>query len=56
MSVRLYGDAAIAQGKEDWVMKNGEEGSYVWTDTWIRRNNRWQVVAAEDIALTGVKK
>ena len=51
MNVRFYGDAAVAQGSEKWVMKNGDKGSYVWTDTWIRRNGQWQVVAAEDIAI-----
>jgi hypothetical protein len=22
---------------------------FVWTDTWIRRNGKWQIVAAEDL-------
>ena len=49
MNGRLYGDAA--EGSEKWVMKNGDKGSYVWTDTWIRGKGQWQVVAAEDIAI-----
>jgi len=24
-------------------------GRFVWTDTWIRRNGKWQIVAAEDL-------
>jgi len=28
---------------------SGEHGRFVWTDTWIRRNGRWQIVAAEDL-------
>jgi hypothetical protein len=22
---------------------------FVWTDTWIRRNGKWQIVAGEDL-------
>ncbi len=49
--VRFYGDMAIAQGSETWELKSGEprRGRYVWTDTWLRRDHRWQVVAAEDL-------
>lgn len=51
ITVRFYGEAAIAQGSENWKKLDGQEGSYVWTDTWIRRNGSWQVVAAEDIEI-----
>jgi hypothetical protein len=47
--VRFYGDTAIAQGDETWERRTGERGRFVWTDTWIRRNGRWQMVAAEDL-------
>ena len=33
VKVRFYGDTAIAQGSE----------------TWKKRNGRWQIVAAEDL-------
>ena len=51
VKVRFYGDTAIAQGAETWELRAGEprRGRYVWTDTWLRRNNRWQIVAAEDL-------
>ncbi len=51
VKVRFYGDTAIAQGSETWELKSGEprRGRYVWTDTWLRRNHQWQVVAAEDL-------
>jgi len=51
VKVRFYGDMAIAQGSETWEHKSGEplRGRYVWTDTWLRRNHVWQVVAAEDL-------
>jgi len=49
VKVRFYGDAAVAQGSESWQKRNGERGRYVWTDTWIRRGGRWQIVAAVDV-------
>src|SRR5438045_1991674 len=49
VKVRFYGDTAIAQGDETWERRNSERGRFVWTDTWIRRNGRWQIVAAEDL-------
>ena len=29
-----------------------ERGRFVWTDTWLQRNGRWQIVAAEDLIAT----
>jgi ketosteroid isomerase-like protein len=49
VKVRFYGSTAIAQGSETWEKRSGERGRFVWTDTWLRRNGRWQIVAAEDL-------
>jgi ketosteroid isomerase-like protein len=49
VKVRFYGDTAVAQGDESWVRKNGKRGRFVWTDTWIKHNGKWQIVAAEDL-------
>jgi len=49
VEVRIYGDAAVAQGSENWKKKDGTAGQFVWTDTWVRRDGQWKVVAAEDI-------
>jgi ketosteroid isomerase-like protein len=49
VKVRFYGKTAVAQGSETWEKRNGQRGRFVWTDTWIRRNGRWQIVAAEDL-------
>ena len=49
VKVRFYGKTAIAQGSETWEKHSGERGRFVWTDTWLRRNGRWQIVAAEDL-------
>jgi len=51
IKVRFYGDTAVAQGDETWERRSGDplRGRFVWTDTWIRRNGKWQIVAAEDL-------
>jgi ketosteroid isomerase-like protein len=49
VKVRFYGKAAVAQGSETWEKHSGERGRFVWTDTWLQRNGRWQIVAAEDL-------
>jgi hypothetical protein len=51
--VRLFGDdLAMVYGSERSVrkMKDGTEKSrcLVWTDTWLKRNNKWQIIAAQD--------
>jgi ketosteroid isomerase-like protein len=58
VKVRFFGDTAAAQGSESWERCTGEPklGRFVWTDTWIRRNGRWQVVAAEDLTIPEPKK
>ena len=49
VKIRFYGNTAVAQGSELWVKKNGERGRFVWTDTWVLRDGKWQIVAAEDL-------
>ena len=49
VKVRFYGRVAIAQGSERWEKHSGERGRFVWTDTWVRRNRTWKIVAAEDL-------
>ena len=49
VKVRFYGNTAIAQGSETWEKRSGERGRFVWTDTWLQRTGRWQIVAAEDL-------
>lgn len=47
--VRFFGaDFAVAQGDESWVRRDGRKGRFVWTDTWVRRNGEWRIVAAQD--------
>ncbi len=49
VDIRFFGDAAVAQGHETWKKKDGTTGKFVWTDTWVRRGGKWQIVAAEDL-------
>jgi hypothetical protein len=54
--VRLFGDnAAMVYGSESSVRKakDGIEKSrcLIWTDTWLKRNGRWQIIAAQDTQL-----
>ncbi len=49
--VRFFGDTAVVQGSETWTRKGGKAGRFVWTDTWVRRNGQWQIVAAEDVSV-----
>jgi len=49
VDIRFYGDMAIAQGSEGWKLKTGKPGEFIWTDTWLKRNGTWRIVAAEDL-------
>jgi len=48
VTIRFYGDAAVAQGSETWTRKDGTTGRWIWTDTWISRDGCWQMVSAQD--------
>ncbi len=59
VTVRFFGETAVAQGEESWVRHQGSprRGRFVWLDTWVRRNGVWQIVAAQDaIAVVGVRE
>jgi len=51
VTVRFFGDTAIAQGSEAWTRSDPlhPAGRFVWTDVWLRRHGRWRVVSAEDL-------
>ncbi|PKV10692.1 nuclear transport factor 2 family protein [Xanthomonas prunicola] len=50
VSVRFFGDTAIAHGSETWTRKDGSTGRYVWTDIWVKRSGQWQIITAQDAA------
>jgi hypothetical protein len=56
VKVRFFGDSiAIAYGAENRVRKaeDGKEARrcQVWTDTWLKRKEQWQIVAAQDTVI-----
>jgi hypothetical protein len=53
VKVRFFGDdVAIAYGAESRLRKDeaGQESKrcQVWTDTWLKRQGKWEIVAAQD--------
>ncbi len=54
VKVHFFGDnVALLYGSESAVWKTGggkeRIRKLVWTDTWLKRNGKWQIVAAEDM-------
>lgn len=52
--VRYYGPTvAILYGHETAILKNAAGKDYrrtlVWTDTWMKRNGKWQIIAVQDM-------
>ena len=51
--VQFFGDnLAVAYGSES-MMRKGADGKsakrcLVWTDTWLQRDGKWQIVASQD--------
>jgi hypothetical protein len=52
VKVRFFGDSiAIAYGEESAIKaKDGKKTKHclIWTDTWLKRAGKWQIVAAQD--------
>jgi hypothetical protein len=51
--VRFFGDnVALIYGSESRILKSkdGKEARrcQIWTDTWLKRNGKWQIVASQD--------
>jgi len=54
--VRFFGDnLAMVYGSEGSVRKakdgTDKSGCLIWTDTWLKRNGTWQIIAAQDTKL-----
>jgi hypothetical protein len=46
---------AVAYGNESSIRK-GKDGKeflrcLVWTDTWLKRDGKWQIIAAQDVVV-----
>lgn len=53
VKVRFFGDSiAVAYGAENRMIQDNEgketKRCQVWTDTWLKRAGKWQIVAAQD--------
>jgi hypothetical protein len=56
--VHFFGDnIALVYGSESSISKASDGKEYtrslVWTDTWLKRNGGWQIVAAQDMRTDG---
>ena len=52
--VHFFGDnVAVLYGSESAILKSADGTEHarklIWTDTWLKRNGSWQIVAAEDM-------
>ena len=51
LQVRLYGDAGVIVGQGTIKAHEGKQnllgGKFVWTDTFIKQNGEWKVVASQ---------
>jgi hypothetical protein len=53
VNIRFFGETlAIAYGAEDRINRaaDGKESKrcQVWTDTWLKRDGKWEIIAAQD--------
>jgi creatinine amidohydrolase/Fe(II)-dependent formamide hydrolase-like protein len=54
VKVRFFGDnLAVLYGHESSIRKSKEGKEYtrrvIWTDTWLKRDGRWQIIAVQDM-------
>jgi len=48
MNVRIYGETAVITGRSPIKVKGQDvSGEYRFTHVWIKRSDRWQVVASQ---------
>jgi uncharacterized protein (TIGR02246 family) len=50
MKVRIFGNVAVVVGSNQEISKNrtlDTSGMYRWTDVFVKRDGRWQVVSAQ---------
>jgi hypothetical protein len=51
VTIRFYGATAVVNASESWKLKDGKSGRYIWTDVFVKRNGKWQVVASQDLGV-----
>jgi hypothetical protein len=56
VKIRFYGNVAVVNGSESWKRKpDGKTGRFIWTDVFVNRNGKWQVVASQDLEVVDKK-
>jgi hypothetical protein len=55
VTIRFYGQTAVVNGSESWKQRDGKTGRYIWTDIFVKRNGKWQVVASQDLEVPDKK-
>ena len=55
VTIRFYGETAVVNGSESWKQKNGKSGRFIWTDIFVKRDGKWQVVASQDLEVLDKK-
>jgi hypothetical protein len=53
--VRFFGSTALNQGRDSIRTKDGRKSHLIWTDTWLKRDGKWQVVQSQDAELESSK-
>lgn len=48
VKVQVYGNAAVVKGIAKWLEPSGKSTEALFTETWIRRDGRWQCVATHE--------
>jgi ketosteroid isomerase-like protein len=57
VNYRHFGDTVLAQGQESVQRKDGgPDLRLIWTDVWMWRNGKWQIVASQDNVVPPEKK
>jgi len=46
VNIRRFGDIALIHAENDFEMKDGRRGVNRYTDIWLKRDGRWQCIAA----------
>lgn len=44
---RLYGDTAVIFGRVTVTSRKGNQGQYRYTTVWLKRDNRWRLIAEQ---------
>ncbi len=55
VTIRFYGQTAVVNGSSSWKQRDGKVGRFVWTDVFVKRNGKWQVVASQDLEVLDKK-